>query len=140
VETRGRESKSEREIAKLAPVAESSIPAPPDSLSVEQAEEWNLIVRSMGPSWYRKEYGRVLMSYCRQAVLSAEFHERAASFPTELRDTDTGMKQYIELTKAAERADRAVDKFATTLRLTPQSRYDKDKAARDSNRQAQRPW
>ena len=46
-----------------------------------------------------------------------------------------------DLTKAAERADRAADKFATTLRITPQSRYDATKAARDSNKaQSQRPW
>lgn len=141
METRGRESKSEREIVKLVPEVAPSIPAPPDSLSPLESEVWNLVVRSMNPTWYRKEFQHVLSAYCRQVVLAEEFHGLAAGYPKELRETDTGMKQYLEWTKAAERADRAVDKFGTTLRITPQSRYDKEKAARDSNKtQAARPW
>lgn len=141
MESRGRESKSEREIVKLVPEAAPTIPDPPGSLSVDEAEEWNRVVRSMLPTWFRKEYQGVLVAYCRQVVLGNYFHGLASAIPTELRETDTGMKQYIDLTKAAERADRAADKFGTTLRITPQSRYDKDKAARDSNKaQSARPW
>jgi hypothetical protein len=73
-------------------------------------------------------------------VLGNYFHDLADSYPKELRESDVGMKQYLDWTKAAERADRAADKFGTTLRITPQSRYDKDKAARDSNKAQARPW
>jgi hypothetical protein len=140
METRGRESKSEREIVKLVPEVAPTIPAPPDSLLPEEAEVWNRVVRSMSPMWYRKEFEDVLKSYCRQSARADYCHSVAAGFPKELRETDAGMKQYLEWTKAAERADRAVDKFGTTLRITPQSRYDKEKAARDSNKTQQRPW
>src|SRR6188768_1646796 len=133
METRGREAKAEREVANVVNIADAR-PEPPAPLSVEEAAEWKRVVNSMNPSWYRKEYQGVLVAYCRQVALGNYFHGLAASFPTELRETDVGMKQYIDLTKAAERADRAADKFGTTLRITPQSRYDKDKAARDSNK------
>jgi hypothetical protein len=140
VETRGRESKLEREVVQLVPDPAPVRPVPPASLSVEEAEEWNRVVNSMSPTWFRKEYQGVLVAYCRQVVLGNYFHGLASGFPVELRETDEGMKQYINLTKAAERADRAADKFGTTLRITPQSRYDKEKAARDSNKTQARPW
>jgi phage terminase small subunit len=140
METRGRESKSEREVAQLVHIADIR-PEPPVSLSVEEAEEWKRVVNHMAQSWYRHEYHGVLVAYCRQVVLGNYFHGLAAAISTTLRETDAGMKQYLGLTKAAERADRCADKFGTTLRITPQSRYDKDKAARDSNKvQKQRPW
>lgn len=141
MENRGRSSKAEREIVQLVPDAVPIRPAAPDSLSVEEAEEWRRVVDSMVPSWYRAEYQGVLVAYCRQVVLGNFFHDQAAAVPTQERETDEGMAKYMKLTKAAERADRAADKFGTTLRITPQSRYDKEKAARDSNKtQAQRPW
>lgn len=139
METRGRESKSEREVANVVSITDAR-PEPPLHLSAAEAEEWKRVVNSMNPSWYRKEYQGVLVAYCRQVVLGNYFHGVASSYPTELRETDTGLKQYLDLTKAAERADRAADKFGTTLRITPQSRYDKDKAARDSNKSQARPW
>ena len=140
METRGREAKSEREVAQLVHIADVR-PEPPAPLSVEEAEEWKRVVNSMNPNWFRKEYQGVLVAYCRQVVLGNYFHGLASAITTTLRETDEGMKQYLNLTKAAERADRCADKFGTTLRITPQSRYDKDKAARDSNKtQNQRPW
>lgn len=141
METRGRSSKAEREIVQLVPDAVPIRPEPPGSLSVEEAGEWRRVVDSMNPSWYRAEYQGVLVAYCRQVVLGNFFHDQAAAVPAPERETDEGMAKYLKLTKAAERADRAADKFGTTLRITPQSRYDKEKAARDSNKtQAQRPW
>lgn len=141
METRGREAKAEREIVALVPNTAPPIPEPPGSLSVDEAEEWRRVVNSMSPTWFRKEYHGVLCAYCRQVVLGNYFHGLASAIPVEVRETDEGMKQYVFLTKAAERADRAADKFGTTLRITPQSRYDKDKAARDSNKaQNARPW
>ena len=108
MENRGRESKSEREVSNVVSIADVR-PEPPAPLSVEEAEEWKLVVNSMHPGWYRKEYQGVLVAYCRQVVLGNYFHGLASSYPTELRETDTGMKQYLDLTKAAERADRAAD-------------------------------
>lgn len=141
MENRGREAKSEREVVQLVSEPAALRPDPPTPLSVEEAEEWRRVVNHMIPGWYRHEYYGVLVAYCRQVVLGNYFHGLASAITTELRETDEGMKQYLNLTKAAERADRAADKFGTTLRITPQSRYDKDKAARDSNKmQAQRPW
>jgi len=139
METRGREAKAEREVANVVSIADAR-PEPPSTLSVEEAEEWRRVVNSMNPNWYRKEYQGVLVAYCRQVVLGNYFHKVASGYPVELRETDVGMKQYLDWTKAAERADRAADKFGTTLRITPQSRYDKDKAARDSNKTQTRPW
>lgn len=141
MESRGRESKSEREIVQLVANTPPPRPEAPESFSVEQKAEWDRVVSSMSPTWYRAEYYGVLVAYCRQVVLGNYFHELADSYPKELRESDAGMKQYLDWTKAAERADRAADKFGTTLRITPQSRYDKDKAARDSNKmQGARPW
>jgi phage terminase small subunit len=141
VETRGRDSKAEREIVKLVPDAAPIRPEPPALLSVEQAEEWRRVVDHMAPGWYRQEYHGILVAYCRQVVLGNYFHGLADGIAVELRESDEGMKQYTYFTKAAERADRAADKFGTTLRITPQSRYDANKAARDSNKtQAARPW
>jgi phage terminase small subunit len=139
METRGREAKAEREVANVVSIADAR-PEPPAPLSPEEADEWRRVVNSMSTSWYRKEYQGVLVAYCRQVVLGNYFHGLAAAITTTLRETDAGMKQFLDLTKAAERADRAADKFGTTLRITPQSRYDKDKAARDSNKVQARPW
>ena len=139
METRGRESKAEREVAQLVHIADVR-PEPPGALSVDEAEAWRRVVNHMHPGWYRHEYYGVLVAYCRQVVLGRYFRGKASEVTEEQRDTDDGMAKYLKLTKAAERADRAADKFGTTLRVTPQSRYDKDKAARDSNKAAARPW
>jgi hypothetical protein len=140
MESRGRESKSEREISQVVALTPPPRPEPPGSFSVEQKTEWDRVVNGMHVGWYRAEYYGVLVAYCRQVVLGNYFHELAESYPKELRESDEGAKQYLDWTKAAERADRAADKFGTTLRITPQSRYDKDKAARDSNKSQARPW
>lgn len=141
MEARGRESKAEREIAQLVPISDAR-PEPPGSLSVDEATEWRQVVNSMSPTWYRKEYQGVLVAYCRQVVLGNYFHGQAnAMTAVDKEANEAGMQKYVYLTKAAERADRAADKFGTTLRITPQSRYDKDKAARDSNKnRSARPW
>jgi hypothetical protein len=113
-------------------------PDPPATLSVEEAEEWRNVVANMAPGWFRKEYRGILVAYCQQVVVGGFFAAKAA----EVADKEgVGLELYIKLTKAAERANRAADKFGTTLRITPQSRYDAHKAARDSNKtQATRPW
>lgn len=137
METRGRTSEAERAVAQVVQLSDAR-PEPPALLSVAETEEWRRVVNHMSPGWYRQEYHGVLVAYCEQVVLGQDFKRQAAAVVD--RETE-GLDLYIKLTKAAERANRAADKFATTLRITPQSRYDAGKAARDSNRAAQaRPW
>lgn len=137
MESRGRESKAEREVAKLVPVADTR-PEPPALLSVEEAEEWRRVVNHMPQEWYRQEYYGELVPYCQQVVLGAGFAAQAKLVDNKYQ---SGLDEYIKLTKAAERANRVVDKIGTTLRITPQSRYDREKASRDSNKnQSRRPW
>lgn len=139
METRGRVSELEREAAAVTTLQAVPVDVtPPDVLSEDEAAEWRNVCTHMPRGWYRPEYQGVLIAYCRQVVRGELFNDLAAE---QERETDEGLNKYLKLTKAAERADRAADKFATTLRITPQSRYDAQKAARDSNKASnQRPW
>lgn len=137
MESRGRQSESEREVSSVVRIADVR-PEPPAELGPDEAIEWRRVVNSMPLGWYRNEYHGVLIPYCEQIVVGRQ----CAAQARELTDKfGADLDLYIKLTKMAERANRAVDKFGTTLRVTPQSRYDREKAARDSNKgQNQRPW
>src|SRR5687768_4357004 len=125
METRGRVSELEREVASVSTLQAVPInDSPPDVLSEDEAAEWRTVCAHMPRGWYRREYQGVLIAYCRQVVRGELFSGLAAE---QKRDTEEGLNKYLKLTKAAERADRAADKFATTLRITPQSRYDAQK-------------
>lgn len=137
MENRGRESELEREVANVVRIADVR-PDPPPELNEIEAAEWRRVVDHMPLGWFRHEYYGELVPYCQQLVKGLGFEAAAKLVADKYGE---GLDQYIKLTKAAERANRVVDKIGTTLRITPQSRYDREKAARDSNKQqTRRPW
>jgi phage terminase small subunit len=137
METRGRESELEREVASVIRIADVR-PDPPPFLDADEATEWRRIVNNMPAGWYKDSYYGDLVAYCQKLVEGLRMTANAKLVEDKYGE---GWPKYKEFTKGSERCYRAVDKFGTTLRITAQSRYDREKAARDSNKnQTHRGW
>jgi hypothetical protein len=136
METRGRKSESEREIAQLVHVRDDR-PEPPEVLTPVQAEEWRAVVGRMPAAWFKREHYGILANYCRHVCRSNDV-ERELSL-TPVSDSDL----YTRLSIAAERETRAIIACARTLRITHQSQYDEKKAHRTVQNQSSgggKPW
>jgi len=126
METRGRKSESEREVAQLVHVRDDR-PDPPEDLTPEQAEEWRGVVGRMPASWFKREHYGMLSAYCRHVCRAREVERELAA--TSIED----LEKYEKLARSAERETRSILACGRTLRLTHQSQYDEKKAHRSAN-------
>lgn len=136
METRGRKSESEREVAQLVAVRDDR-PEPPADLTAEQAEEWRAVVGRMPASWFKREHYGMLSAYCRHVCRSRAVEKELAMQPID------DLERYEKLARGAERETRSMIACARTLRLTHQSQYDEKKAHRTVQNQSAgggRPW
>ncbi len=140
METRGRKSESEREIAplvaSLAAVSETR-PEPPAYLREAEAAEWRTVVGRMPAGWFRAENFGLLEALCGHVCRLRQINAELAEQSIEGED----FERYNRLSIAAERESRAAAMCATKLRLTLQSQYDEKAAHRSASRQNfERPW
>jgi phage terminase small subunit len=133
--TRGRKSRAELSVPKIAPTVQR--PEPPPELSEAQAELWRSIVGSLPANWIRPEHHGILVAYCRAASMGDYLHEQIAQALADGSAADVDMLN--KLTMMAERESRALIACARSLRLTPQSRWRPDTAARKADSPG-RPW
>lgn len=134
--------KSAAQLAVTTP-AKADATARPDacySLPDEAAEVWHATLAALPADWIGHESLPVLAAYCRVTVhlrrLGQLIHQ-AESGPDPL-----DLPTYLTMIKAHGAASQTLKTLATSLRLTPQSRYRAETAARtiDGKRPGPRPW
>jgi hypothetical protein len=116
-------------------------PEPLDDLTDEQAEEWLKIVNRMPVDWFTVETWSVLAQLCRHICFARMIGMELSRFDPRLLHGEAGVDKFDKLTKIHEREGRAISSLATRLRLTPQSRYDVQKAhTAVKNTPIEKPW
>ncbi len=128
----GRKSGAALSVAPVAPWARLE---PPATLTEAQAALWREVVATKPSEWFAADSAPVLEAYC-QAVDS---YRRTAAALQALDPSDP--KPYIEMSKLAKSQQTAVKMLATSLRLTPQSRFSSATSATANKRvAAAKPW
>ena len=119
---RGRKSEASLQVAELAPKV--GRPPPPDYLTDEQALIWRRIVDCERPGFIKSSQFGLLANYCVLEDLSRRLDLDDANERKELRQISHEMTS-----------------IARSLRLTNQSRYTPETAARKSETsEGPRPW
>lgn len=136
--------KSAAELATMTPTADRK--ARPDadySLADEQAEVWKGVVEALPADWIGAEAHPILAAYCRTTVQLRRLGQLITALETsDGTGADLITADYIALIKAHGATAQTLKTLATSLRLTPQSRYRAETAARnaDTKRPGPRPW
>jgi hypothetical protein len=133
--------KSAAELATLAPTTEKQ--ARPDadySLPDEQAEVWRAVIEALPADWIGMESLPLLSAYCRTTVALRRLGQLIHQAEFEEGPLDIGL--YSTLLKNHAQQAQVLKTLATSLRLTPQSRFRAETAARtvDAKRPGPRPW
>jgi len=124
--TRGR-----RSIASLSVVPTSGAvllverPKPPAELTHEQAAEWRTLTSSQPADYFTPEAQVLLIQVCRHRVTTKRLDELIASCEAVSEGFDPD--QYGKLLKMRATESQVITTLLTKLRLTPQSRYDRQK-------------
>jgi hypothetical protein len=127
---RGRVSAAERNITVIEGTFGEK-PAPPEELNADQAEIWRRIVASEPGDFFSTATVRdLLVDLCRHRETVDKISERVEAFKVEWFQSAEGTRTYALLLKMRDSEVRAITTLATKLRLTNQSRYEPNKAAR----------
>jgi phage terminase small subunit len=103
-------------------------------LTEAQAAMWREIVATRPSEWFAADSAPVLEAYC-QAVFS---YRRTAQALDALDPSDSA---YVPMAKLAGSQQQTIKTLATSLRLTPQSRFTPGAAATASKKvAAAKPW
>ena len=158
---RGRRSAASLTVISGDGIAVSPRPSPPVDLSAEMGAEWRLVVNRMRADWFTDETLSLLRQYCRHVVAARRVAELIAGIEAELAAGRIGapraddkddeadgaapgyygftIKDYDRLLKMQERESRAIKTFATSMRLSQQSTYDKN-TKKGAGPKVRKPW
>lgn len=120
---RGRQSKDDKTV--LAPVESIPRARPPDTLTDPQKDVWCRVVNSMPADWFYKATHDLLMDYCRTAVTLRKLGIMLEKF--ESQESGFDLVEYDRVQKMYDRASSGLKRLATSLRISPQTTYDKSK-------------
>ena len=136
--SRGRKSGAELEVAQV-PVSATARPDACYSLRDEESEVWKAVVESLPADWISPGSAPVLAAYCR-ATVSARRLGMLITQEEASRDYD--VDRHLAFIKAHSQVAGTLKALATSLRLTPQSRYTPQKAgtAAGGYGSGKRPW
>jgi phage terminase small subunit len=99
-------------------------PEPPEKLSEVQKSEWRAVVARMPADWFTRENQALLVEHCRHVersdVLEAAIQEAVA---------DGRLRDVADLINLAKQLTSTLATLATKMRLSQQTRADRDKAA-----------
>jgi hypothetical protein len=138
---RGR--KSTAELATVASLIQAR-PAAPDALTASQRAVWEDTVVRLPADWFPRETHRLLAEYCK-ATIRAEFIGREVDrFTTGWLGEEGGVERLGKLTATLDRQVRMMGALARALRITNQSRFRPETAARKAggswDGSTPRPW
>jgi hypothetical protein len=140
MKSRGRKSGAELSTRPLSVLAERR-PNPPADLSEAEALVWRDVVGCQPGGWLSKAQVPLLVGYCRHTVRAQLLAQQINGFQPEWLKADDGLQRFDRLLSMADREGRALNAFARSLRLTPQSRYGPRAAATIAEAgKGPRPW
>lgn len=140
---RGRKSAAEREAAALAVIKGSfgTRPEPPEELTMDQKEIWRRVTAGEPPEFFATVTAQnLLRDYCRHVDEANRLSVALDSLDDPL---DGDLPKYKTFLNLRDRETKAAADKATKLRLTNQSRYNPQKAARVVQNHAvtsSKPW
>ena len=111
---------------------------PPAELSAYEAQIWSAIVATKPADWFQADCAPILLAYCKHISTAAILDSQIESFNPEAA-TPEDWTSYLRLIDARRKESGALTTAATKLRLTPQARYDTQKAAGANRRNAGAP-
>ena len=107
------------------------------SLRDEEAEVWKSVVEAHPADWFNPGSAHLLAGFCR-AVVSAR---RIGMLIVQAEEDDAfNVTHHLALIRAHSEVQRTLKALATSLRLTPQSRYTPASAARQGRAEGPKPW
>lgn len=119
-------------------------PAPSPELSAAATQEWHAVVERMPADYFPRETQGLLATFCSIKVQLDEVNKALAKFGPGLPSGEKRWKRYRELTRMRGACATQLASIATKLRLTPQSRYDREVAQRSVRKRDEqpdvRPW
>lgn len=139
---RGIRSKA-AELAVVIPGEFGKRPEPPDFLTERQAEIWRETTSSEPTEFFSSAASRGLLAdYCRHRESAENVSGIIDTFKPEWLKNGEGVKRYQALLRIRETETTAAMRMARSLRLTNQSRYMPNKAARAGLNAAMgpKPW
>lgn len=116
---------------------------PPEHLTERQKELWRGVAASESVDWFRTEANRQLLELYVASMDSARTVQSFIdAFPVAMLATKAGADQYRQLVKLRQSEQSTAYMLATKLRLTNQSRYDRNRAATIGKQQSTeaKPW
>jgi len=129
MKTRGRHSSVSKSVVVAGGFAER--PNPPDDLNKRQIEIWREVVSGEDPSFFKTAVSRGLLAdYCRRRATCEEITAVLQTTGEGWADDPQALVRYEKLQRMRDRENIATVVLATKLRLTNQSRYMPDSAAR----------
>jgi hypothetical protein len=103
---------------------------PPEGTPERVAKIWRDTVRAEPAGFFKTTATQALLEdYCRQRAVTNEMADLINEFDPAWLAEAKGMRRYEWLCKMQRMASKAAMDLATKLRLTNQSRYEKDTAA-----------
>lgn len=122
-------ARGRRSTADLAVIGASGIetvrrPEPPADLTDEQAAEWRAVVNRLPADWFPRETHGLLAQYCRHVVAGRRIQQLVSSIEAE---KDFDLVAYDRALKMQERESRCIASLATRMRISQQSKFDKQK-------------
>jgi len=118
-------------------------PPPPADLTEAQAAIWRSVVETEPTELFGTAATRTLLAdYCRARETVATYSGLVQSFDAEWLKTEDGLNRFRSICRGRDVEVRAAVTLAMKLRLTNQSRYEKDAAAVAGRKVAKgaRPW
>jgi hypothetical protein len=103
---------------------------------------WCEVVGCQPGGWLTKAQAPLLVAYCRHVVRAQFLAERVNKFKPEWLAEEGALERLDKLLNMSDRESRALNAFARSLRLTPQSQYGPRKGAtiNASASDGPRPW
>jgi hypothetical protein len=101
--------------------------AVPPGLTQAERNVWLATVNSQPADHFGIEHVPILVEYARHVCRSHVIDEQLKGFDPEWLATDEGVRRYEKLSGVAIKTAGMIQRLATTMRLTHQSRYRADK-------------
>lgn len=106
-------------------------PDPPAALTGAQAKIWRDVVATKPAGWFTADTYGLLADYCRAVVKSNEFDKMVTAAMAVKNKSLVTIKKMESAVRMARQNALLVNRLATSMRLTQQSRMHNEKAAND---------
>lgn len=90
--------------------------------------------------WFARDTHELLISYCKHTAIVRSLDRQIDGFPVGDLDDKEGLDRYKTLTDMREKHTRALTALSRSMRLTHQSQYRPETAARRATGTARKPW